>query len=137
MDSEGYIEINLIASFSRVRALTIDLGLVRDTLLLSPVLEVQGMKVRRRQDWERWLLPHDTSVPRAASASPPPSSVATATSIPTPQTDAGDDHESTTTAVATATYTNPSELGASSGPPPAVTSEIPLPESASGGTTVT
>ncbi|KAL6305999.1 hypothetical protein BKA93DRAFT_191537 [Sparassis latifolia] len=57
MDSRGWISISLIASFNRVRQLTVDLQLVRDVLTLSSLVEVNGDWVRMRQ-WEQFVLPN-------------------------------------------------------------------------------
>ncbi|KAI8991344.1 hypothetical protein BDF20DRAFT_909135 [Mycotypha africana] len=41
MDSEGYVPLNLIAGFNRVRGLTADYNLVRESLALSKILQVK------------------------------------------------------------------------------------------------
>ncbi|KAF8067638.1 winged helix DNA-binding domain-containing protein [Lyophyllum atratum] len=56
MDSRGWIPVSLIASFNRVRQVTIDAQLVRDVLLLSSVVEVKGEWVRM-VSWEQFVLP--------------------------------------------------------------------------------
>jgi len=55
---EGWVPIQLIASFNRLRSLTKDVNLVVEALRLSPELEVRNGMVRKRHDWQRWLLPH-------------------------------------------------------------------------------
>ena len=55
---EGWLPIQLIASFNRLRSLTVDVNLVAEALRLSPELEVCNGMVRKRHDWQRWLLPH-------------------------------------------------------------------------------
>jgi len=55
---EGWVPIQLIASFNRLRSLTKDVDLVVEALRLSPELEVRDGMVRKRHDWQRWLLPH-------------------------------------------------------------------------------
>jgi hypothetical protein len=58
MDSEGWIDIGIIASFNRVQRLTPDINLVRDTMSLSSLLEVSGDKVRlAHHRWEDFVLP--------------------------------------------------------------------------------
>ncbi|CAG8719923.1 6077_t:CDS:2, partial [Dentiscutata erythropus] len=57
MDSEGYVPIVLLAGFNRVKALTLDMDLVREALLNSYIVEVNEDKVRKREGWESWLLP--------------------------------------------------------------------------------
>jgi hypothetical protein len=71
MDSKGYIPISLLASFNRIKQLTLDTRLVRDVLLLSAFVEVNGGMVRmggagqgqggggneNRSSWESFVLP--------------------------------------------------------------------------------
>ncbi|CAG8691683.1 12670_t:CDS:10, partial [Racocetra persica] len=57
MDSEGYVPVSLLAGFNRVKALTMDIELVREALLNSYIVEVNDDKVRKREGWESWLLP--------------------------------------------------------------------------------
>jgi hypothetical protein len=74
MDEQGWIDISVIASFNRIKALTTDEALVRDTMSLTPILEVFGQFVRLRQNWPEWVLPN--AIPSrvdaidAAAASP-------------------------------------------------------------------
>ncbi|KAF5380054.1 hypothetical protein D9615_006132 [Tricholomella constricta] len=56
MDSRGWVPIALIASFNRVRQLTMDIQLVRDVLMLSSVVQVQDEWVRMAS-WEQFVLP--------------------------------------------------------------------------------
>ncbi|RDX78699.1 La-related protein 1C, partial [Mucuna pruriens] len=55
MDEQGWVPITLIASFPRVRSLTSNIKLILDSLRTSTVVEVQGDKLRRRNDWMKWL----------------------------------------------------------------------------------
>ncbi|EOD29084.1 hypothetical protein EMIHUDRAFT_234169 [Emiliania huxleyi CCMP1516] len=48
MDGEGWISIELLATFNRLRSLTTDLHLIG---------EVLDGRVRRRFDWQRWAPP--------------------------------------------------------------------------------
>jgi la-related protein 1 len=57
MDAKGWIPVSLIASFNRVRRLTMDVHLVRDVLLLSSMVEVRGDWVRMN-GWEQFVLPN-------------------------------------------------------------------------------
>ncbi|KAG2003409.1 hypothetical protein CC2G_004009 [Coprinopsis cinerea AmutBmut pab1-1] len=59
MDSRGWIHIPLIASFNRIRSLTMDLNLVREVLHLSQMVQVRGDWVRMGR-WERFVLPDAT-----------------------------------------------------------------------------
>ena len=56
MDSRGWIPISLIASFNRVRRLTMDEQIVKDVLGLSKVVEVLHDHVRM-VGWEQFTLP--------------------------------------------------------------------------------
>ncbi|CAG8463382.1 6645_t:CDS:2, partial [Paraglomus brasilianum] len=56
MDLEGYVDVSLLAGFNRVKNLTTDEALVREALLYSHILEVNGDKVRKREGWDFWLL---------------------------------------------------------------------------------
>ncbi|RRT78760.1 hypothetical protein B296_00009191 [Ensete ventricosum] len=42
---------------TKVRQLTTSIDLILDTLRLSTIVEVQGDKVRKREDWINWVLP--------------------------------------------------------------------------------
>jgi hypothetical protein len=62
MDSQGWIDIAMIASFNRVRTLTTDASLVRDTMVISSLVEVsdegRGDKVRLvNHGWVPFVLP--------------------------------------------------------------------------------
>lgn len=59
MDSKGWVPISLIASFNRVRQLTVDIHLVRDVLVLSSVVQVKGDWVRM-SGWDKFVLPDAT-----------------------------------------------------------------------------
>ncbi|KAG8994272.1 hypothetical protein FRB93_001642 [Tulasnella sp. JGI-2019a] len=63
MDSEGWIDINVISSFPRVRQLTMDPSVVRDVMNLSVYIEVSqdGDKCRMaHRQWESFVLPGAT-----------------------------------------------------------------------------
>ncbi|XP_075495553.1 la-related protein 1C-like [Primulina tabacum] len=55
MDDQGWVHITLIASFPRVQQLTQDIPLILECMRYSTVVEVQGDKVRKRYEWNRWL----------------------------------------------------------------------------------
>ncbi|KAL2468219.1 La-related protein 1C [Forsythia ovata] len=55
MDDQGWVPITLIASFPRVQQLTYDVPLILDSLRNSTIVEVQGDKLRRRNEWKKWL----------------------------------------------------------------------------------
>ncbi|XP_014501946.1 la-related protein 1C [Vigna radiata var. radiata] len=53
MDEQGWVPISLIASFPRVRSLTSNIKLILESLRASTVVEVQGDKLRRRNEWTK------------------------------------------------------------------------------------
>ncbi|XP_075484919.1 la-related protein 1C-like [Primulina tabacum] len=55
MDDQGWVPITLIASFPRVQQLTHDIPLILESMRYSAVVEVQGDKVRKHYEWNRWL----------------------------------------------------------------------------------
>lgn len=69
MDSDGYLPINLIASFHRVQALSTDLKVVMDAIRDSEVLEITDFKVRTKDDPTRWPIQDPTGKQAMAIAS--------------------------------------------------------------------
>ncbi|CAN6485152.1 unnamed protein product [Victoria cruziana] len=61
MDSQGWVPVSVVANFNRVKQLTNSIPFILDSLRGSSVVEVQGDKIRRRNDWRTWLLPNFTS----------------------------------------------------------------------------
>ncbi|XP_008809436.1 la-related protein 1C-like [Phoenix dactylifera] len=57
MDEQGWVPITLIAGFNRVKQFTNNIQYILDTIRLSDVVEVQGEKIRKRNDWMNWVLP--------------------------------------------------------------------------------
>ncbi|GAB1522461.1 hypothetical protein RhiTH_005579 [Rhizoctonia solani] len=60
MDSQGWIPISTIASFNRLRKLTTDFNLVRDTMHMSSLVEISpdGEKARMSHGgWAQFVLP--------------------------------------------------------------------------------
>ncbi|CAN1184758.1 La-related protein 1C [Linum perenne] len=60
MDEQGWVS-----------QLTDNIQLILDALRASIVVEVQGDKVRRRNDWMRWLMPPTVQFPKASSTQVP------------------------------------------------------------------
>jgi la-related protein 1 len=56
MDARGWIAIPLIASFNRIRQLTMDINIVREVLCISSIVQVLDNWVRMG-GWEQWVLP--------------------------------------------------------------------------------
>ncbi|TKY70303.1 La-related protein 1B [Spatholobus suberectus] len=57
MDDQGWVPIKLIAGFNKVMHLTDNIQIILDAVRTSSVVEVQGDKIRRRNDWRRWIMP--------------------------------------------------------------------------------
>ncbi|XP_075497397.1 uncharacterized protein LOC142534411 [Primulina tabacum] len=57
MDVDGWVPINLIANFKKIRELTDNVQLILDALRASNVVEIQGEKVRRKGNWRKWIMP--------------------------------------------------------------------------------
>ncbi|CAH8325374.1 unnamed protein product [Eruca vesicaria subsp. sativa] len=64
MDGQGFVPIPVIAAFNKVAELTVNVQQIADALQGSPVVEVQGERIRKRYNWQHWLLPKgpDTAV---------------------------------------------------------------------------
>ncbi len=77
MDREGWIDISLIASFNRMQRLTSDLSLVRDTMMISSLLEVRDDKVRLTGDrWKEFIIPSSLQSHSSSSSIDPRASAA-------------------------------------------------------------
>ncbi|KAL3653288.1 hypothetical protein CASFOL_002969 [Castilleja foliolosa] len=59
MDSEGWIPISTIADFKRVKRMNAELPFILEALQASETIEVQGEKVRRRNEWSQWVSSSD------------------------------------------------------------------------------
>lgn len=59
MDQEGWVQIEMIGRFNRIKSLTTDIQLVCEMMKMSGLLEVDEsrMLVRRGGDWADWILP--------------------------------------------------------------------------------
>jgi la-related protein 1 len=58
MDSRGWIPISLLASFNRVRQLTLEPQLVREVFALSQIVEMRDDNVRMAGgEWTQFVLP--------------------------------------------------------------------------------
>ncbi|GAA0157509.1 RNA metabolism protein [Lithospermum erythrorhizon] len=57
MDEQGWVSIKLIAGFKKVSQLTDNIQLILAALQTSRLVEIEGEKLRRRDDWERWIIP--------------------------------------------------------------------------------
>ncbi|XP_076915382.1 la-related protein 1C-like [Bidens hawaiensis] len=57
MDEQGWVPASLIAGFKKVSSLTDNVQFILDVMRSSAVVEVQGDKIRRRNDWMKWIMP--------------------------------------------------------------------------------
>ncbi|KAL4879487.1 hypothetical protein BJY04DRAFT_208620 [Aspergillus karnatakaensis] len=89
MDSQGFVPLNIIASFKRVKQLTEDYELLRHVSRQLRVAEhyagEDGIdRLRTRDRWEQWVLPVEQRDVSAQNAGPIPS--ASQNDAPAPQT---------------------------------------------------
>jgi la-related protein 1 len=60
MDSQGFVFLELLAKFNRIKQLTSDMDLIRQACLHSQTIEyvhVEGVdRVRAREGWQQWIL---------------------------------------------------------------------------------
>ncbi|CAN4099093.1 unnamed protein product [Withania somnifera] len=55
MDNQGWVPISTIADFKRVKKMSTDIAFIVDSLLASSTVEVKGDKLRRRDEWSKWV----------------------------------------------------------------------------------
>ncbi|XP_073104324.1 la-related protein 1A isoform X2 [Elaeis guineensis] len=55
LDEQGWVSIYKIADFNRVKKMTTNISLILDALQSSELIEVQDDKIRRRNDWSKWI----------------------------------------------------------------------------------
>ncbi|CAN6695131.1 unnamed protein product [Malus baccata var. baccata] len=55
MDDQGWVPITTIADFKRVKKMCTDIAFILDSLLGSTTVEVQANKIRRRDEWSKWI----------------------------------------------------------------------------------
>ncbi|XVF20205.1 hypothetical protein REPUB_Repub11eG0177900 [Reevesia pubescens] len=55
MDDQGWVPISTIADFKRVKRMSTDIQFILDALLSSTTVEVKGDKIRRRDEWSKWI----------------------------------------------------------------------------------
>ncbi|XP_010548255.1 PREDICTED: la-related protein 1C isoform X2 [Tarenaya hassleriana] len=68
MDDQGFVPIQLVAGFRKVAELTDNVQHILDALQGSPVVEVQGGdKIRKRHNWQKFLLPATMRFPGVSS----------------------------------------------------------------------
>ncbi|WVY89030.1 hypothetical protein V8G54_037901 (chloroplast) [Vigna mungo] len=70
MDEQGWVPVTLIADFPRVKSLTTNVQLILDSMRTSTIVEVLGDKLRRHNDWMKWLSSKTRSESTSTSSSP-------------------------------------------------------------------
>ncbi|KAL5210300.1 hypothetical protein ABZP36_005923 [Zizania latifolia] len=73
MDEQGWVDITLIAGFKKVQESTDDLQYIKETIQSSSILEMQGDKIRRQNDWNKWVIPRESNPDMLPSSSTVPS----------------------------------------------------------------
>ncbi|CAN7016101.1 hypothetical protein IGI04_013863 [Brassica rapa subsp. trilocularis] len=68
MDDQGFVPLPVIAGFNKVAELTDSVQQIAEALQGSPVVEVQGERIRKRYSWQHWLIPQDPSSPQSVGA---------------------------------------------------------------------
>ncbi|KAA8544479.1 hypothetical protein F0562_022481 [Nyssa sinensis] len=70
MDDQGWVPISKIADFKRVKKMSTDITFILEALQSSSVVEVQGGKIRRRDEWSKWILPSSEHKLSSAAQTP-------------------------------------------------------------------
>ncbi|XP_028774507.1 la-related protein 1B-like [Neltuma alba] len=68
MDEQGWVPVRLIANFRKIKELTDNIQIISEVLQTSTVVEILGDKVRRRDDWQRWIIPRSYQLPDVPSS---------------------------------------------------------------------
>lgn len=78
MNAEGWVDLALVETFSRVRALTLDSRLVKQSIEESLVVERRGEMIRCREGWDTWVFTEEAKRALTPVAAAPFESQATA-----------------------------------------------------------
>jgi la-related protein 1 len=70
MDAEGYVSVNVLANFNRVKNLTDDTAFVLESLADSQELEIKEDRIRKKEGWSTWLLPPNSKIANVTSNVP-------------------------------------------------------------------
>ncbi|ORX43319.1 hypothetical protein DM01DRAFT_1313057 [Hesseltinella vesiculosa] len=68
MNDQGYIDFQVLANFNRIKGLSTDLNLIRNALTSSEVIEITDNMIRKREGWDLWLLPKQTTTDAKSNA---------------------------------------------------------------------
>ncbi|KAF2221131.1 hypothetical protein BDZ85DRAFT_24648 [Elsinoe ampelina] len=75
MDSQGWIFLQVIAGFNRVKQMTTEYDILKQACLRSNEIEIRigsdgKDRLRKVRDWERWVMPMDARDPAAQTEGP-------------------------------------------------------------------
>ena len=56
MDENGYVPLVVISRFNRVRTMTQDISVIRESLIGSSVVEMKNERIRKRGNWSKWIM---------------------------------------------------------------------------------
>lgn len=72
MSEEGWVPIQLLATFRRLQSLTTDMTLVMESITASTKLEVDpsGAQVRLKSGWQEWILSANRQAGGGEAAAP-------------------------------------------------------------------
>lgn len=71
MNSNGWVPMNILASFNRLKSLTGgDFNLFLEACKWAPSVETSGTKIRARQNWEHWIFPASERLPAGKDEEP-------------------------------------------------------------------
>lgn len=62
MDEQGWVPIKLIAGFAKVKNLTDDIAFITKAIRTSTLVEVKDDKIRRQNDWKKWIMPESLRI---------------------------------------------------------------------------
>ncbi|XP_041989522.1 la-related protein 1A-like isoform X1 [Salvia splendens] len=65
MDNQGWVPVSSIAGFKRVKQMNVEIPFIIDALQTSESVEVQGEKMRRRNEWSKWISKSVNSEPKS------------------------------------------------------------------------
>lgn len=63
MDDQGWVSISIIADFKRVKRMSTDIRFILDALQNSQAVEVQAGKVRKRENWSKYVAAAERASP--------------------------------------------------------------------------
>eukprot|EP01101_Sappina_pedata_P004236 TRINITY_DN175_c2_g1_i2.p1 TRINITY_DN175_c2_g1~~TRINITY_DN175_c2_g1_i2.p1 ORF type:complete len:381 (+),score=194.33 TRINITY_DN175_c2_g1_i2:56-1198(+) len=61
MDQEGYVNIEVLMPFNRLKDISSDKALILSAVANSKTIEVKEDKIRLKNDWSRWIFPLEGS----------------------------------------------------------------------------